>query len=109
MYDELKEFGLSDNEIEIYICLLKTGTSNANKIAKIIGMKRTTTYDNLSFLMSKGIVSTITKDKVQYFEASDPENIIALLEEKKGKINKIVPELKRLKGQIKGILDIGYK
>jgi sugar-specific transcriptional regulator TrmB len=100
MYEELKEFGLSGNEIETYIALLKTGLASANKIAKITGIKRSTTYDNLTLLTSKGIASTIMKDRVNYYEAADPNKIIRLLDEKKEKIKKIVPKLRSLKESI---------
>lgn len=101
MYEELKEFGLSDNEVMVYITLLKTGLTSANRIAKITGIKRSTTYDNLTLLANKGIVSTIMKDRVSFYEAADPNKIVKLLEEKKEKINKIVPQLKALKESVK--------
>src|SRR3989344_798668 len=93
MYEELKEFGLSDNEIKIYIELLKTGTTTANRISKLTGVKRSTTYDNLNLLVNKGLVSSIIKEKVIYFEAIDPKKIMRLMEEKKDKLNKVVKEL----------------
>ena len=40
---ELREFGLSENEIKAYLTLLKTGVSTANRIAEITGIKRSTT------------------------------------------------------------------
>jgi sugar-specific transcriptional regulator TrmB len=94
--EELREFGLSDNEITLYLTLLKTGTSTANRISQITGLKRSTTYDNLALLITKGIVSRVTKEKVHYFEAANPKKIVHLLEEKKEKIQKIVPELLKI-------------
>jgi len=97
MEKELKEFGLSDNEVEVYLALLKTGLTTANRLSQLTGIKRSTTYDNLSLLINKGIASTISKGNVRYYEAVNPEKIIHLLEEKKEKISKIVPELLKLK------------
>jgi sugar-specific transcriptional regulator TrmB len=97
MYEELKEFGLSETEVTLYTTLLKTGDSTANRLAKITGIKRTTTYDNLALLINKGIVSIITKENVTYYLASDPHKIIRLIEDKKDRINKIIPELQSLK------------
>ncbi len=96
MYEELGEFGLSENEIQTYIALLKTGISTANRIAEITGIKRSTTYDNLSLLINKGIVSKIMKEHVQYYEAAQPEKLIYLLEERKDRIKKILPKLKSI-------------
>ena len=101
MKEELREFGLSNNEITLYLSLLKTGKATANRLAKITGMKRSTTYDNFNLLISKGIVSRFTKDNVQYFEAADPNKLVHLLEDKKKKIQKIIPDLQKIKKTIK--------
>lgn len=101
MIEELKEFGLSDNEITVYTTLLKTGTTTANRLAAISGMKRTTVYDTLNALILKGIVSTFTKDDVRNFKASDPKKIIDLLEEKKKRIERVIPELQNMREIIK--------
>ncbi len=105
---ELKEFGLSDNEITIYLTLLKTGSSTANRIAQITGLKRSTTYDNLALLVNKGIVSTVMKDKVYFYESANPIKIVHLLEEKKERIEKIVPELLKLKESISEKTGVTY-
>lgn len=97
MYEELKEFGLSENEITIYVTLLKTGVSTANRISKLTGIKRSTTYDNLNILKNKGLVSFIIKDTVYYYESIDPRKIIRLMEEKKEKVSKCVKNLILLK------------
>ncbi len=97
MYEELREFGLSDNEIKIYVTLLKTGISTANRISKLTGIKRSTTYDNLSILKNKGLVSFIIKDGVCYYESIDPKKIIRLMDEKKEKLSKCVNDLILLK------------
>ena len=97
MYEELKELGLSENEIKIYTELLKTGTTTANRIAKLTGVKRSTTYDNLNLLVNKGLVSSIVQDKVKYYEAIDPKKIIRIMDEKKEKLSRVVEKLSLLK------------
>lgn len=97
MYEELKEFGLSDNEIRIYAELLKAGTTTANRISKLTGVKRSTTYDNLNLLSNKGLVSTIVQEKVIYYEAIDPKKIMRLMEEKTEKLSRVVKTLSSLK------------
>jgi sugar-specific transcriptional regulator TrmB len=79
------------------LALVKTGKTTANRVSDITGIKRSTTYDNLNLLINKGIVSKYTTDNVQFFEAADPLKLVHLLEEKKNKIEKIMPELIRLK------------
>ncbi len=93
-YNEvLKEFGLSENEVKVYITLLKTGESGVQNLAKNAGLPRTTTYHILESLSQKGLVSHIDKDKIRYFQAANPKIIPEILEEKKKRIKEIIPEL----------------
>ena len=96
----LKEYGLSDNEIKVYIASLSKGTSKVNEISKKAGLLRTTTYEVLKSLVEKGLVSYAIKSKVRYFEAADPNKLVRILEEKKEKIKSILPELEFLKQSV---------
>lgn len=97
MFEELREFGLTENEITLYISLIKTGIATANRLSAITGVKRSTTYDTLNMLISKGLVSQIKKDDVLYFEAADPEKMLRVLDDKKERIQKIIPTLNGFK------------
>ncbi|MBT7902292.1 hypothetical protein HN587_00375 [Candidatus Woesearchaeota archaeon] len=96
MEQELREFGLTNNEITVYLTLLKTGITSANRVASISGMKRSTTYDTLHALITKGVVSSSTKNNVQNFEAADPKKLVYLAEEKKKRIEQIIPKLQAM-------------
>jgi sugar-specific transcriptional regulator TrmB len=108
MEEVLKEFGLSSNETTVYIALLKTGNSTANRIAEITGLKRSTTYDNLNLLISKGIVSTIIKGDTHYYESADPNKLLSLLEEKKSRLRRIIPQLRNLKESVREKTGVTY-
>lgn len=96
----LKLIGLTDGEIKIYLALLELGNSttwNITKKSKVSGSK---VYEVLERLMQKGLVSSVIKNNVKYFEAASPERILDYLEEKKDaidsektKIQEIIPEL----------------
>src|SRR3989344_6923982 len=96
----LKEYGLSDNEIKVYIASLSKGTSKVNEISKKAGLLRTTTYEVLKSLVEKGLVSYAIKSKGRYFEAANPNKLVRILEEKKEKIKSILPELEFLKQSV---------
>ena len=83
---ELKEFGLSDNEVKVYLTLLKTGISTANRISELTGVKRSTTYDTLKLLAVKGIISTHIKEGKNFFESAHPSKILELLKYKEERI-----------------------
>ena len=92
----LKEYGLTDKEIGVYLQLLPLGTVNLQEIAKRLGYPRTTVYNTLNYLASKGLVSKIIKKGVTYFTAAEPEKLIDNLEEKKRLIEGVLPRLKEL-------------
>ncbi|MCK4650284.1 hypothetical protein KAT36_03560 [Candidatus Pacearchaeota archaeon] len=96
MQEELKEFGLTDKEIKVYLACLKSGTALVQDIAKNAGTYRTYTYEILKSLKEKGLVSYVIKSGKQYFEVAEPEKLINILKEKENKIKKILPNLKEL-------------
>ncbi len=97
----LKEYGLSNKEIEVYTALLPLGSINLQEIAKRINLPRTTIYNTLNYLASKGLVSKIIRGHVTFFEATEPKKLINDIEEKKKLIISALPELEGLKKQIK--------
>ena len=96
----LKEYGLSNNEIKVFLASLSLGSSKVNEISKKADLLRTTTYEVLKSLVEKGLVSYTIKSGVKYFEASDPNRLIRILEEKRERIKSILPELESLKGSV---------
>lgn len=98
MYElELQEYGLSGKEAKVYLALLALGPSTVNQIAEKADLVRTTTYDLLKGLREKGIVASMVKNKILYFEAADPQKLVQILEEKKRKIASLLPSLSMLK------------
>ena len=79
----LRKIGLSDNEIKIYLALLKSGTNTAYDIGNITGIYRAHVYDKLEQLMKKGLVTYIFKGAKKYFQATHPSKLKQYLEDKK--------------------------
>ncbi len=92
----LEEIGLTRNEIKIYIALLKLGASATGKIIENTGLHRAIVYDTLDKLMQKGIVSFVIQNNRKVFKAYDPKRLNEYLEEKKQKLNIIIPELSQI-------------
>ncbi len=97
----LKELGLSDKEIKIYLTLLKLGQSTVNLIAKKANLNRVTCYDVLKYLQEKGLVSYVIKSGVKYFESAEPRKLLGDLQEKQAKLKSILPDLEALKQSVK--------
>ena len=100
--ENLSKLGFSPSEAKIYLHLLKTGGSYANRISSEIQVNRTNVYEALERLIAKGVVAFITRNKVKWYEAKPTQSLITLLEEKKEELevtkkvlvqdmNKIIP------------------
>lgn len=96
MIQELQEIGLNENEAKVYLQVLKDQGETASTIAKRAKINRTTAYLELDNLTQKGLVSYVIKNKKRSYQAADPKKLVEILEEKKLKINKIMPQLKGL-------------
>ncbi|MBU1252710.1 MAG: helix-turn-helix domain-containing protein [Nanoarchaeota archaeon] len=96
----LKQIGLTEGEIKVYLALIDLGSVSTGRITKASGISGSKVYEVLERLMKKGLVSTITKNNVRYFEATSPNKILDYLDEKtsnieieKTNIQKILPDL----------------
>jgi sugar-specific transcriptional regulator TrmB len=89
----LQELGMEPREANIYLTLLRREYATASKIAEDIGVDRTTTYDILSRLIDKGLVSYAIKNNVRHFKAAPPQQLLTDLKEKQKHLQKIIPNL----------------
>jgi len=82
----LKEIGLTETEIKVYLSLLTIGATSAGKIVEETGVYRKNLYDSLNKLIEKGLVSYVIENKIKIFQAKKPDNLEKYLDEKKAKI-----------------------
>lgn len=106
MLNELKNIGLGDNEAKVYLAMLELGPSPVLEIAAKAGINRPTTYVQIESLKKKGLASTEKKGAKTLFVAEDPEQLKvildqeeALLGQKKGELETLLPELGILFGR----------
>lgn len=92
----LRKIGLSDEEVNIYLLLLKKGNSKATTISKELGVARTTIYRFLSSLHEKGLIGENIQNNVKYFYPVNPERIPEIIEERAEEAKEIVPKLTSL-------------
>ena len=102
--ENLTKLGFSPSETKIYLHLIKGGGSYPNRISAETKINRTNVYEALYRLVSKGVVSFITKNKVKWFEAKSPDSLLDLIKEKEEELKstkvKLSEEVKNLR-QIK--------
>ncbi|MCX6797410.1 MAG: TrmB family transcriptional regulator [Candidatus Doudnabacteria bacterium] len=78
----LKNFGLSEKEISVYLALIELGPSSVREISAKSKVNRGTTYDILKSLIVAGIVSYYNKESKQYFIAEEPEKLLSAIDQK---------------------------
>jgi sugar-specific transcriptional regulator TrmB len=97
----LRSYGLTEKETKVYLTLLPLGNINLQEISKRLDLPRTTVYNTLNYLISKGLITKIIKEDVTYYNAVEPNKLIDDLNQKKEQILSILPELEALKENIK--------
>lgn len=101
MNEELRSYGLSEKEINIYLTCLKLGDSTTNRLSELSSIRRSTVYEVLESLKKKGLITSFRKEKKSYFTAIRPAGLLNLLKEKERQIQAILPELNQISSSIK--------
>jgi HTH-type transcriptional regulator, sugar sensing transcriptional regulator len=108
----LEELGLSKNEIEVFLVLMRLGSSTAGQVTKETGLHRRNTYDALEKLVQKGLVGHVSSNKIRHYETTDPSRILDLIREKRSHIQdtekgleSLLPELLKMR-EARGTQDI---
>jgi len=91
----LKELNFSERETAVYLALLELGSAKPIEIAKKTDINRTTVYDLLESLMHKGLISKYKKGSSTFFNALDPEKLLAYLDREKEEKAKIIGRQKK--------------
>lgn len=71
------DLGLTSTETRVYLSSLKLGPTSVQDIAKHAELSRTATYDVVSSLQSRGLMSTFERGKKKFFTAEDPERAVS--------------------------------
>lgn len=89
----LEEIGLTKGEIKVYLALLEIGESNAQPIKRKTNLQNSVVHLCLNNLISKGLVNYVEKGKRKYYQATNPKHLINFLDEKKRRLQEIIPDL----------------
>ncbi len=101
----LISFGFSEKEVAVYLALLTGGSMNADSLAKVAGLNRSTTYVQLQELINIGLVSSFRRGKKTFFAAESPKTLERVLQNRQkqlelqqSKLETVIPELLSLFG-----------
>lgn len=92
----LKELGLTNNEVEVYLKLLMSGSVTVNVLAERTGLHRQACYDALDRLLEKGFVNFVLKDNKKHFQALPPGQLLSYIEEMKNRVYDLLPRLEKI-------------
>lgn len=84
----LKRFGLTDNEVKVYLKLLTLGESTASNLGKETHMERRTAYDVVNKLLEKGLLSFFEKDEKKFYRPLSPLRLLDILDEREDGLKK---------------------
>lgn len=94
--ETLKGLGLSDQEANVYLGLLKVGGGQASKVAKEVGLKRTTVYPILKALAERGFVNVYFRKSTRFYYAEKPHKIAGLFTNKLKAFEQMIPSLETI-------------
>ena len=91
--ETLNQLGLNNSEIKVYFALLELESSTVGRIIGKAKVQDSKIYSILEKLIEKGLASFVIKNNVKHFQASDPKNLLKLIDEKKRAIDEQRKEL----------------
>ena len=89
----LEDIGLGNSEIKVYLALLELGTATAGPLLEKTGLQSSVLHMTLNKLIDKGLISFVKEGRINHYQASNPENIVQYIDDKKERFQKILPEL----------------
>ena len=92
----LQELGLSPNEARIYETLIEFGEASVSSISKKTNIHRRNVYDAIGRLVDKGFATPVIGAKENKYMPVEPNKFLETLEEKKEKLQKILPSMQSL-------------
>ncbi|MFH1916313.1 MAG: helix-turn-helix domain-containing protein [Nanoarchaeota archaeon] len=93
----LSPLDLPKNEEQIYLFLLKNGSTTTGAIIKETGIANSRVYESLHSLIAKGFVTYTVEKYGKHFAAADPRKFLEIAEERRKKIESLVPDLLKLR------------
>ncbi len=101
----LGEFGMTENETKVYLEAIKHDFISPFKLAKLVGIPRTTVYDIMTTLSLKGLIELKTSQGLEkqqtWIKAKNPSTLRDIIWERRRQLSKlevdivdILPDLK---------------
>lgn len=93
---QLRQFGLNQSEITVYLYLLENGVSTPPIVSRRTFIARTNCYNILNELSAKGLIEEKEAGKRKAYVARDPESLVSMVEQKREIAQRMLPELRAI-------------
>lgn len=101
---DLRDIGLSDKEIDVYINIIKNGPIKPTQLSKDTKIKRSTIYVVLDSLKERGLIAEEQDSSTLKVTALPPKNLLnsikyekVLIKEKEEKINETIKKIEQFR------------
>jgi sugar-specific transcriptional regulator TrmB len=91
--NSLMEFGLEENEANVYLASLSLGATTILRLSKYSEVKRTTVYEVVDSLEKKGLMRKEIKGLKTLYAPEHPEKLENTLESKRLLLFRVLPQL----------------
>lgn len=98
----LKNIGLTQGEVDVYLALLELGLSTTGRITKEANISSSKVYEVLQRLITKGLTSYNIENGKHYYSATPVERLVDFLEEKKQGLTEDQNAIKELLPKLEG-------
>ena len=90
----LEDIGFTSKESDVYMVIIGSNEIRASDIMKKTNVSRKSVYEILYKLLSKGLISKITKDNKKYFKPTHPEKLFDIIRNQEIELKKKEMRLK---------------
>lgn len=97
----LEDIGFTNAQIKVYLAIIELGETKTGEIIRKTKLHSSVVYNALNWLIEEGLASFILKGEIKYFYATDPSNLLKFIEDKKERIEKILPNLMIKRNSVK--------
>ena len=99
----LKQLGLNDKEVEIFLSLLKSGPISVQQLARLTNISRSTVYQRLDTLNAQGLIVFERGEKGVMVRTVTPKEVGKIIEERIAKTQKLLSEFNVILPQLEDI------
>ncbi|MFA6503469.1 MAG: helix-turn-helix domain-containing protein [Patescibacteria group bacterium] len=98
--EKLTEIGLTSNQTTVYLELIKAKKCRASAIIEQTKLHRSIVYTCLDDLIAKGLASKLSQNGVAVFEATDPKNLVEMMDVKRKTAESAASDLLKLINEV---------